>query len=1054
MTEEFHQKILISAESKLGPARAELLKLNQTLDEQLTKQKLLELQGKRNTEEYISIASQVRLTKQAIRDSNRELDNASKAFNSASNSIQQNRALLSTLTAEYIKLSQVEGKTSASTLKLKGEIEALTGILKNQEKQMGQTNRNVGNYAADIQSAISQITGSIPGFQQFGGAAQGVAKVVGGFLPQAFAKASGAVNNLLGGSEGRNVISGFFSPLKQSAGTATVEVEKTAESLATVAPAAGEAEAGLGAVGAGAGIASAAIGVLTGVIAGAVYYMSTLGSVGLKSAQVFDGVKAAFLTFADDIAKGKTKDLASDLKAAYNNAVELKKGLQDIDFKEQASDITLATIDRQIEKNMLMLRNKKITLEEAKKIDKETGELDARADKLEQGNIRKEYELVAQKSIVSKKLSDIEKERVLSVLQSADIAKIQIEEKNNNIEKGTSKTLHDLALKYNESLKDSDLLDQKRLNRQAIIEQRFGRAAAKLAEDQIKEIALGQANLRQAEQDRLQSLARQYEFTLSAYGKELAATDAHYADLLFKEQQFVAQNEKLAKLAKTPKSKGIFLEAAAKGKDAISQLNNEWNAALQKVYTDNDKAVHDLVVKSQDELKQAAITNIQNDEQRQIESLKLQAEIRNEAHQKEKSDRALEIQQLRDQAAKATADEATSLNSRANQLQAIQANADKRAIEEAQTTADAIRKVKQKADEDLIAWQDQQNIDAAKPQSKEYYSALKQQVLDQAQKEISDTTETPGPGGIVKDTSGIRNKAAQKLLEIDKQAALEKKQFELEMATQTSEALFSITKNSIQRNEQARLDSLNRQKELDLRNTSLTATQKLAIEDRYQREEAKEKVSAFKAEQKASILQAVINGALAITKATAQTGVLAPFVIPGIIAETAIQVATIAAQKAPTYATGGLHYVSDSTGSLLRGPGTGTSDSINARLSNGESVINAKSTAMFAPLLSAINQAGGGRAFNISSPTYAPWVSPAFATGGLYNSYIPTSDNGLRPSQVGQNSGPMRLHQDDIAAIGYHIGSNFPNVLVDVKDISYQQGIKAQVQDRVTYPRK
>lgn len=49
-----------------------------------------------------------------------------------------------------------------------------------------------------------------------------------------------------------------------------------------------------------------------------------------------------------------------------------------------------------------------------------------------------------------------------------------------------------------------------------------------------------------------------------------------------------------------------------------------------------------------------------------------------------------------------------------------------------------------------------------------------------------------------------------------------------------------------------------------------------------------------------------------------------------------------------------------STGGLVEGPGTGTSDSISAHLSNGESVINARSTAMFAPLLSSINQAGGG----------------------------------------------------------------------------------------------
>lgn len=55
------------------------------------------------------------------------------------------------------------------------------------------------------------------------------------------------------------------------------------------------------------------------------------------------------------------------------------------------------------------------------------------------------------------------------------------------------------------------------------------------------------------------------------------------------------------------------------------------------------------------------------------------------------------------------------------------------------------------------------------------------------------------------------------------------------------------------------------------------------------------------------------------------------------------------------------------TGGYVSGPGTGTSDSIQARLSNGESVINARSTAMFGPLLSSLNQAGGGVAFNPAS---------------------------------------------------------------------------------------
>ena len=48
------------------------------------------------------------------------------------------------------------------------------------------------------------------------------------------------------------------------------------------------------------------------------------------------------------------------------------------------------------------------------------------------------------------------------------------------------------------------------------------------------------------------------------------------------------------------------------------------------------------------------------------------------------------------------------------------------------------------------------------------------------------------------------------------------------------------------------------------------------------------------------------------------------------------------------------------TGGDVKGAGTGTSDSIPAMLSNGESVLTARATSMFAPILSAFNQAGGG----------------------------------------------------------------------------------------------
>jgi len=64
-------------------------------------------------------------------------------------------------------------------------------------------------------------------------------------------------------------------------------------------------------------------------------------------------------------------------------------------------------------------------------------------------------------------------------------------------------------------------------------------------------------------------------------------------------------------------------------------------------------------------------------------------------------------------------------------------------------------------------------------------------------------------------------------------------------------------------------------------------------------------------------------------------------------------------------------------GGYVTGPGTSTSDSIPAMLSNGESVINANSTAMFGGLLNQINQAGGGApipAGNSNSGASAPII--------------------------------------------------------------------------------
>jgi hypothetical protein len=84
-------------------------------------------------------------------------------------------------------------------------------------------------------------------------------------------------------------------------------------------------------------------------------------------------------------------------------------------------------------------------------------------------------------------------------------------------------------------------------------------------------------------------------------------------------------------------------------------------------------------------------------------------------------------------------------------------------------------------------------------------------------------------------------------------------------------------------------------------------------------------------------------------------------------------------------------------GGLISGAGSSTSDSIPASLSNGESVINANSTAMFAPILSAINQAGGGK---------------PFAFGGIAstNDLMQQQTNSLMTSLNGSGNEPIKTY--------------------------------------------
>ena len=178
--------------------------------------------------------------------------------------------------------------------------------------------------------------------------------------------------------------------------------------------------------------------------------------------------------------------------------------------------------------------------------------------------------------------------------------------------------------------------------------------------------------------------------------------------------------------------------------------------------------------------------------------------------------------------------------------------------------------------------------------------------------------------------------------------------------------------------------------------------------------EAKTSQAAFEKRKKLQLATAVMSAASGLVQILTQPSSLpSPFdwIVKGINAvalgiATKVNIDKIKATKfeAPDSGGGGggaAPYkvtANRASGGIVTGPGTSTSDSINARLSNGEYVVNARATNAFLPLLNSINDAG---------------LQPRFAAGGLYtgqDSGNMAAENITRAIQDSIVDRPMRTY--------------------------------------------
>jgi hypothetical protein len=202
---------------------------------------------------------------------------------------------------------------------------------------------------------------------------------------------------------------------------------------------------------------------------------------------------------------------------------------------------------------------------------------------------------------------------------------------------------------------------------------------------------------------------------------------------------------------------------------------------------------------------------------------------------------------------------------------------------------------------------------------------------------------------------------------------------DIQLAMEVVNGLLATAMAATQASADNRLAQIDAQSNAEIQainNSTLSEEQKAtkikAIEQKAAKDKYKIELEQFKIAQALQIAMAIANTATAVMAQLSNPTPYAGFVLAALAGVTgAAQIAMIASQQPPpppAFASGG--YVS--------GAGSGTSDSIPAMLSNGESVNNAETTRRFAPILSAMNAAGGG----------VDWYrGEGYANGGLVRKF-------------------------------------------------------------------
>lgn len=849
---------------------------------------------------------------------NAELNNNIKILNNEVGSLNEKRALLNNMNAAYAKLSADQKANTAEGIAQGKAIRALTDELKAEEKALGDTRRNVGNYTDSIIEANSQLGLSetilgkaITGYKAFKVAAleaSGGTSVLNGALKLLYTNPIFAIIA---------VIAGVFLALKEA-------ISRNAEIVDRLTVALAPLKVILGVV---FGIIGDFVELLVGGFAKGIELITNLfGGATSAANEYMESIR--LVQDAEDelynlrIRQKREQAEINNLMAIANNRIidgksryeAIKRAIEiELNTAKESAAQSKILLDGKVKdlENEYNLRGKlidsnlQLTREAFRKLSEDDkAAYQERLDELigftdKESEIRKE---AGRKlgQIQSAVVADEKAQRDLQIAAMADGLGKQLAtiESNYTSQKQTVKISMqeqrktvETALEQNIKLYKDDYAMQAKLSMQFYndikkINQQEAEQLKLIDAAQARERLNAQRNAAKQAADSRTALERQLQDAIlqtysDGYAKErteLLLSFQRKRDDLIREAEFTGKNKK---------------ETAA----LVTALTEQYNAEALKMERENQKRINDLI-------SGEAVARKEMEIQLRLDAVK----------EGSRAELELRIQQLN-----------------------LQKEEEIKAADELGVNLNLIREKYRKQEEEIRL---------------QFESDNRQKVMDETLLRYQNEIEIARQAG--EDTIAMRLEAKQR--EIDNIQQLEGESDEQLKARRLQ------LQSELTEIEQQGVDQRLQIKEIEFQVASTLMDGISALGDIYSKEQ--EKSAGFS--KALAFFQIGLDAAMALSaaianaqKAAAAGGPLAPALSVLYTAQAFTTVLTAIA-KAKKLITDQPKAPGKATGGLITGEGTGTSDSIPVRLSNSESVLTAQSTGMFAPLLSGLNVAGGG----------------------------------------------------------------------------------------------